>query len=65
MREDEKHCNTCRYSYVEPEHGKSRDYLRQKCSSPDYNSPKYTHDMLMEDWGRSHCRFWAPKTQKG
>ena len=38
LREDEKHCDNCRYSYLEPEHTKSRVYLRQRCSSPDYNT---------------------------
>ncbi len=40
-------------------------HLRQKCRSVEYNSPNYTHDMLMEDWGQGYCRFWAPKTKKG
>lgn len=65
MREDEKHCDTCRYSYLEPDHTKGRGHLRQNCSSLAYNSSEYTHDMLMEDWGRGYCRFWAPKTRKG
>ncbi len=65
LREDEKHCDNCRYSYLEPEHTKSRVYLRQRCSSPDYNTSTYVHDNIMEDWGRDFCRFWTPKTQKG
>lgn len=61
MSETEKSCNNCLYSYMECEHF----HLRQKCRSQEYNSPNYTHDMLMEDWGRGHCRFWAPNIQKG
>ncbi|MCM1297761.1 MAG: hypothetical protein NC311_19665 [Muribaculaceae bacterium] len=63
MRENSprKHCDTCRYAYLEPECAGKRDCLRQRCGSPEYNAPTYTHDMLMEDWGRGHCRFWSPK----
>jgi hypothetical protein len=35
----------------------------QRCSNAEYNSVGYTNRMLMEDWGRGYCRFWAPKTQ--
>ena len=61
MRETEKGCNTCLHSYMECEHL----HLWQKCRSPEYNSPNYTQEMLMEDWGQGYCRFWAPNTQKG
>ena len=47
--------------YMECEHF----HLRQKCRSPEHNSPNYTHDMLMEDWGQGFCRFWTPQIQKG
>ena len=40
-------------------------HLRQKCRSPEYNSPNYTHDELMKDWGQGYCRFWTPQIQKG
>ncbi len=56
-----KHCDTCLYAYMECEHFQ----LRQKCRSMEYNSTKFTHDMLMENWGRSYCRFWAPNTKNG
>ncbi len=59
MNEAEKHCGTCAFSYY-PE-GEAREH----CSNPNYNSSTYTHDMLMEDWGQGHCRFWTPKTMKG
>lgn len=62
MREEEKRCDTCRHSYLEPERTTNRIYLRQKCSSPDYNSSNNIHDSIMVDWGRDFCRFWAPKT---
>ena len=42
-----------------------RGETREHCSSPDYNATTYTHEMLMEDWGQGHCRFWAPKIQEG
>ena len=61
MSESEKNCSNCLHSYMECE----RFHLRQKCRSLEYNSPNYTHDMLMEDWGQGYCRFWAPNTQKG
>ena len=61
LKESAKHCNTCLHSYMECEHF----HIRQKCRSPKYNSPNYTHEMLMEDWGRGHCRFWTPNIQKG
>lgn len=56
MREVRKHCDTCNYSYMERESSGPR----QKCRSPEYNAETYTHDMFMEDWGQSHCRFWTP-----
>lgn len=62
MKDIERHCDTCRFSYLEPERGQDRIYLRQRCSSPDYNALKNVHDSMMEDWGRDFCRFWAPKT---
>ena len=64
MREDEKHCDTCLFSYLEPECSQNRIYLRQKCSNPDYNASKNIHNSIMEDWGRDFCRFWAPKTER-
>lgn len=50
MREVEKHCDNCRYSYMEPERDNARIILRQKCRNPDYNSSKNIHDSIMEDW---------------
>ncbi len=61
MRDPEKSCSTCQHAYMECEHFR----LRQKCRSAEYNSPNYTHDMLMEDWGRGYCRFWVPNTKEG
>ena len=59
MRENEKSCDTCAYSYMEQEGFR----LRQKCRSPEYNASFYTHEMFMEDRIYGHCRFWRPKTQ--
>ena len=64
MREVEKHCDNCRYSYMEPERDNARIILRQKCRNPDYNSSKNIHDSISEDWGRAFCRFWAPKRER-
>lgn len=64
MRESKKHCDTCRYSYMEPENNRVRIVMRQKCRNPDYNTSKNVHDNIMEDWGRDFCRFWAPKTER-
>ena len=35
MSESEKNCGNCLHSYMECEHF----HLRQKCRSPEYNSP--------------------------
>jgi len=61
-----KHCDTCEYSYMSTEKNEYTEHgimPVQRCSSADYNSPSYTNQMLMEDWGQGHCRFWAPKIQ--
>jgi len=61
----EKSCDNCKDSYYErDEHHliPDREYL-QHCSNRAYNSAAYTHEMMMEDRGGNHCRFWAPKTQ--
>lgn len=34
-------------------------------SDPRYNSPVYTNQMLLEDWGNGCCRFWTPIPEKG
>jgi len=60
----EKHCDNCRFSYLEPERERTRIILRQKCRNPDYNASKNIHNSIMEDWGRDFCRFWAPKTER-
>lgn len=57
LRENEKSCNTCAHSYMDHEGFR----LRQKCRSPEYNAPEYTHDMFMEDWSQGYCRFWTPE----
>ena len=50
MRDDEKECGNCLRSYMVCE----RFHLRQKCRSLEYNSPDYTQEMLLEDWGRGY-----------
>ena len=64
MKEIEKHCDNCRFSYLEPERDRTRIILRQKCRNPDYNASKNIHNSIMEDWGLDFCRFWAPKTER-
>ena len=64
MKEIEKHCDNCLFSYLEPERERTRIILRQKCRNPDYNASKNIHNSIMEDWGRDFCRFWAPKTER-
>ena len=64
MRAVEKHCDNCRYSYMDPERDNARIILRQKRRNPDYNSSKNIHDGIIEDWGRAFCRFWAPKRER-
>ena len=64
MKEIEKHCDNCRFSYLEPERDRTRIILRQKCRNPDYKASKNIHNSIMEDWGLDFCRFWAPKTER-
>lgn len=40
-------------------------FSMQHCSDPRYNSPVYTNQMLLEDWGNGCCRFWTPIPEKG
>lgn len=64
MREVEKHCNTCQYSYLESERSSFRIALRQKCGNPDYHSSNSLYGNIMEDWSRDFCCFWTPKTER-
>ncbi len=67
MSELKKHCDTCAYSYMGTERNEYAEggfIPVQRCSNRDYNASGYTNTMLREDWGRGHCRFWAPKTQQ-
>ncbi len=57
LQENEKSCDTCAHSYMESEGLR----LRQKCRSPEYNSPDYTSGMFMEDREQGCCRFWSPR----
>ena len=68
MKDQEKHCNTCASSYYQEEKNVNggKDMVRmQHCSDPRYNSPVYTNQMLLEDWGKGFCRLWTPITEKG
>lgn len=68
MKDQEKHCNTCASSYYQEEKNVNggKDMVRmQHCSDPRYNSPVYTNQMLLEDWGNGCCRFWTPIPEKG
>lgn len=66
MSETEKHCDTCEYSYYETigEAFVPGGVKIQHCGSAEYNSPEYTAEMLLKDWGRGYCRFWAPKIER-
>lgn len=64
MAEDQKHCNTCKFSYFAKEanaHSETGYDILQKCSNEKYNSGHYNKRMLISDWGKDHCRFWEPK----
>lgn len=68
MKDQERHCNTCASSYYQEEKNVNggKDMVRmQHCSDPRYNSPVYTNQMLLEDWGNGCCRFWTPIPEKG
>ena len=68
MKGQEKHCNTCASSYYQEEKNVNggKDMVRmQYCSDPRYNSPVYTNQMLLEDWGNGCCRFWTPIPENG
>ena len=59
---------TCASSYYQEEKNVNggKDMVRmQYCSDPRYNSPVYTNQMLLEDWGNGCCRFWTPIPEKG
>lgn len=68
MTEPKKHCDTCIYSFFIEEKNIEVGYgyvQMQHCSNPIYNSPTYTHKMLLEDWGKGYCRLWQPVPEKG
>ena len=68
MNNTERNCDTCNDSYYmtekNPSGGKKMVQL-QHCRNIVYNSPAYTHQMLLEDWGKGFCRLWTPITEKG
>lgn len=63
MNNTERNCDTCNDSYYmtekNPSGGKKLVQL-QHCRNTVYNSPAYTHQMLLEDWGKGFCRLWTP-----
>ena len=64
MREIKKHCNTCNYSFMEKEPNSASEngfVEMQHCSNRIYNSPAYTHEMIMKDWDKGYCRLWTPR----
>ena len=68
MNNIERHCDTCNDSYYETERNPSggKKMVRlQHCRNAVYNSPAYTHEMLLEDWDKGFCRLWTPITEKG
>ena len=70
MRENEKTCAACAYSYTE----RTGFRLRQKCRSPEYNSQGYTQfdtleEMLayhaaMPDLDRHFCKLYDRHAHK-
>ena len=55
MNNIERHCDTCNDSYYETERNPSggKETVRlQHCRNAVYNSPVYTHEMLLEDWDK-------------
>jgi hypothetical protein len=58
-----KHCNNCNHSYYAADTDEAAK--TQHCSSPEYNSPEYTEEMLMADWDKGYCRFWSLRITKG
>lgn len=68
MKEIVKHCDTCFHACYESEkdlNGGDKLTRLQHCGHPVYRSPAYTNKMLLEDWGKGHCRFWTPIPEKG
>ena len=68
MNNIERHCDTCNDSYYETERnpsGGKKTVRLQHCRNAVYNSPAYTHEMLLEDWDKGFCRLWTPITEKG
>lgn len=64
MTSQKKHCDTCDYAYYKTRQKRpaAGDCAKmQYCSSEKYASADYTPKMLLEDWDKGHCRFWAPK----
>lgn len=52
MNNFERHCDTCNDSYYETERnpsGGKKTRRLQHCRNNVYNSPAYTHQMLLED----------------
>ena len=64
MNNIERHCDTYYETERNPSGGKETVRL-QHCRNAVYNSPVYTHEMLLEDWDKGFCRLWTPITEKG
>lgn len=67
MNEVKTHCNTCKYSFYQMDRSQYThrgSVLAQHCANTVYNSAAYTREMLLEDWHKGCCRFWAPRTEK-
>lgn len=62
----QKHCDTCMYSDrpMRKNAYATNSAKAQHCTSAGYNSENYTHEMMMEDWGKGYCRFWTPKKER-
>ena len=66
MNNIERHCDTCNDSFYEPARpprGGPPPPRSPPRRNAVYNSPAYTHEMLLEDWDKGFCRLWTPITE--
>ena len=59
----EKTCGNCEYAYYQRDdlHLIPGQAYLQHCGNENYNADSYTEEMMMEDRGGGHCRFWTPQ----
>ena len=67
MNHIERHCDTCNDSYYETERnpsGGKETVCLQHCRNAVYNSPAYTHEMLLEDWDKWRLLLFAKQRKR-